>query len=737
MLCSWHVNYPCFDFNFDSAHSISESKRRVERAWLYHSRPRRDPRSNPIIITMASANRIRERYLHQLGLQRGVGGIPTTLQTLPQPQHVVVISGLPSLPEDRATTTTDHHGQQQHLLESHDFSIVSRLSHHTHENASSVDDGEEEISWSGDSGRCAGTTHSFHPSISPSRLTSMALPCPIALKNVPVPPSKPMPSPTAIAALSSSLPFTLSQWRNSSLSKSASVLLDSAEYDSSCSVGTCTTAESSLMLSRDWGAYPHPNPSSSSRAQQTISAAASISSSTQGESVSPVSSFTPGVYFQQQNTTTAATPPIIGSSSSFCSAQGQQLLVLSQTQPRRGGGGCATASSLAHALHRFNIDSDCEASLASNSIIEDHNAMTMEDNEDDTASRSSVSSYISAVTSSVGAGGGSSSTKSKHSSSHHHIHPKKNKAVSKKAHHHHPATGTSIDRATAHERILKVRSDHSMKMRANLAQSHRNKMAVAGNLSLIMAQGGISSSNSISSGMGGSTGYGDASSLPLEHHVHQGGSSSSSGRTRPKHPHPSSSSSSDRDDRVCCDLGRTPTASNCGSDLQKLKELGLVMIGGFDATAGGGGSNNESTLLPAGVHISQDRSCYPYPKGIRHQQEQHLSGSSSSWRGAAARPLQVHPELVYRAPNPPSKLGWMTFPQVEVASSISRTNATEQEVKSSVNGGASNDDSTSSSLHHTNHSIEDVMEVALTLSKLGGAGGSGGVARSGPIPRFR
>lgn len=689
---------------------------------------RSDSRSNPIILTMASANRIRERYLHQLGLQRGggVGGIPTTLQTQ---QHVVVISGLPSLPEDRATTTADHHGQQ-HLLESHDFSVVSRLSHHTHENASSVDDGEEEISWSGDLGRCAGnaaTDYPLRPPILPSRLTSMALPCPMALKNVPLPPSKPTPSPTN-AALSSSLPFTLSHWRNTSLSKSASVLLDSAEYDSACSVGTCTTAESSLMLSRDWGALPLPNPSSSSRAHQTISAAASISSSTQGEnSVSPVSSFTPGVYFQQRNTT-ATTPPIIGSSS-FCSTQGQQLLLLSQPQSRGGGGGCATTSSLAHALHSFNIDSDCEASFASNSIIEDHTAMMMEDNEDDAASRSSISSYISAGTSSVGAGGGSSSIKSQHSSSH--LHPKKNKVVSKKAHHHHPAACTSIDRVTAHERILKVRSDHSMKMRANLAQSHRNKLAVAGNLSLVMAQGGISSSNSISSGMIGSSGCGDASSLPLEHHVHHG-VSSSSGQTRPNHPHPSSPSIIDRVDRVCNDLGRTPTASNCGSDLQKLKELGLVMMNGCGAAGGGGrssSSNIESSLLPAGVHISQDQSCYPYPKGVRHQQqEQRLSRFPSSWRGAAARPLQVHPELVYHAPTPPPKLGWLTLPQSEVASSISR---------SSVDGGASNEDSTSSSLHHTNHSIEDVMEVAMTLSKLGGAGGRGGVARNGPIPRFR
>lgn len=678
---------------------------------------------------MASANRIRERYLHQLGLQRGgSGGAPT--QQHQQQQHVVVISGLPSLPEDRATTTTDHHGQQQqHMLESHDFSIVSRLSHHTHETtttsgASSVDGEEDDRE-----GQENNNDPYQHPSISPNRLTSMALPCPMALKNVPLPPAKPTPSPTA---LSSSLPFTLSHWRNSSLSKSASVLLDSAEYDSVCSVGTCTTAESSLMLSKDWGALSHSNhppplhnlhPSKA----HTNSAAASISSSTHGESsLSPVLSFTPGVYFQQarHNTTT----PTIGSSSSFCSSQGQQLLLSQYSRAGvgvvgGGGGGCPTTSSLAHALNRFNIDSDCEASLASNSIIEDHNAM-MDDNEDDTASRSSISSYRSAGTSTTGGG---SSIKSQHSSSQHH--PKKNKGVSKKPHHHHhhhqPKAhhhATVMDRATAHERILKVRNDHSMKMRANLAQSHRNHLAVAGNLSLAMAQEG-SSSSGCSQGSSSGDGGGTTSTLPL-HHVHHG--SISSGCARPNHPPLTSSSDIDRssDDKVCYDLGRTPTASNCCSDLHKLKELGLVI------DVDGSSSMDMTSLLPVGVHISQNRPYHhPYPK-------QHPG--FPSWRGAATavRPLQVHPELVSIAPTPPSKLGWMT---IASSTTISSSSTTEQ-VKASIED-ATNDDfvtvSETSSLQHTNHSIEDVMEVAMTLSKLGSGGGGGGVVRNGSIPRFR
>ncbi|KAL3760978.1 hypothetical protein ACHAWU_009657 [Discostella pseudostelligera] len=676
-------------------------------------------------IKMASANRIRERYLHQLGLQRGGGGAPAAQQQ----QHVVVISGLPSLPEDRATTNSYH--DQQHVLESHDFSIVSRLSHHTHENtsgASSIVDGEEELggggeenSWNGQQQQQQRTSSKtlYLPSISPNRLTSMALPCPMALKNVSLPPAKPTPSPNALSSLS--------HWRNNStsLSKSASVLLDSAEYDSVCSVGTCTTAESSLMLAKDWGAYPPQQPPS------IAPTLPSANSSLQGEgSHSPVS-FTPGVYFQP-NTTTTTTMGRIGSSSSFCTTQGQQLL-LSQ-HSRLGGVGaagshCPTTSSLAHALHRFNIDSDCEASLASNSIVEDYAAMDYEDHthEDDTASRSSISSYISAGTSTTGGGG---SIKSQHS------HSKKSK--SKKVHHHHhhhhqsssrhaSNSSCTMDRALAHERILKVRNEHSKNMRANLAHSHRNMTgATAGNLSLVMAQGAAAGTTS---GVGGDN-------IPLVHHVH------GSDRTRPNHPPPTSSASTlDRDDKVCYDLGRTPTASNCRSELHKLKELGLVMINGVECTSSG--VESSSLLLPMGVHISQDRSFYPYPptKGIPmvgppHHRQQPLQSPAvgPSWTGVAARPLQVHPELVLRAPTPPPKLGWMTFPQQGGSSGpeevVSSTTVLEQ-VKSRIDEDATNDDS--ASLQHTNHSIEDVMEVAMTLSNLGG----GGVRNNGPIPRFR
>jgi hypothetical protein len=76
----------------------------------------------------------------------------------------------------------------------------------------------------------------------------------------------------------------------------------------------------------------------------------------------------------------------------------------------------------------------------------------------------------------------------------------------------------------------------------------------------------------------------------------------------------------------------------------------------------------------------------------------------------------------------------MSFPQQGGSSGpeelVSSTTASE-EGKSRIDEDTTNDDS--ASLQHTNHSIEDVMEVAMTLSKLGG----GGVRNNGPIPRFR
>jgi len=631
----------------------------------------------------ASANRIRERYLHQLGLQRGAA--PLSAPHHPSNNHVVVISGLPSLPEDRATT--------EHIMESHDFS-VSKNSQPTVSaaggsvDANSCNGDNDDMS---DSGSVQGQIHTkvipedahsqcSNLSVSPNTvaggpLTAMALHYPTSLRKIPHPNSKPLPPPPGN---NNSMPFSLSHsmpW-NCNLSKSATVLLDLTDHqrggndnDSVSSAGTTTTAESSLtathatMMSRDWGAVPHPS-----------SAGVSVSSMG-GES--PAS--TPGVYFQCGHPRLLGGHVHVGPSS-----------------------GCASTSSLAHALNRFNIDSDCEASVAgsvaSNSLMEDH---IMDENDDcsldDTASRCSVASHASA-----------GSTKSQLSSASHSI---RNQARKKKI----GKTQRLMNRAVAHERILQIRSDHSQKMRANLVHTQRmsssnHQVSVSG-LSTAMAQevqplsvspGSTSSSQASMPLMHVQHGSGDSSVVPAcSMHNGVGGSV----------PLPQQST---LPQQSMGDLGRTPTSSNC-SDLQRqLKALG-----------------------------SPSQYCMPMPAGV-HQQ---LQGSNHAVRNGV--PLGFHPQLASRIPAPPPKLGagmMMMMPPPPIvkrrANSMSQPIVVPQ-VEDSTMDTTTEDCSTPSSLQYMNHTkqdymheaqqatVDDVMEVATFLSKLGGT------RTTGSIPRIR
>ena len=572
----------------------------------------------------ASANRIRERYLHQLGLQRG--GAPLISPHLSQTnQHVVVISGLPSLPEDRATT--------EHVMESHDFSISSKVSRHTrHTDASGGSSlGENDDAMSDIGSACYGTHHSQCSkstlSISPNReageaMTSMALAYPTALSKMPRP-AEPTPPPIN----NNTLPFSLSNpvsWRSTSLSKLATVLLDSAgcDHDSVSSVGTSTTAETSLtgaMVTRDWGAIPH-----------IASAGVSVSSSQLGESPSS----TPGVYFQ------CGHPRLLGSHVQVAQASSGQ---------------CAT-SSLAHALNRFNIDSDCEMSAASNSIMEDQ---IMDDDDaslDDTASRCSVASHTSA-----------GSNKSQLSSASHSIRASgRRKKIGKKA---------FMDRAAAHERILQIRNDRSHKMRANVVHSQRmnNQVSISG-LSSAMAQEGHQLSESP-----GSTTSSQASILM---HVNHGSSSQATTPVHEKHPLHHS---------MGADLGRTPTASNC-SDLRRLKALGPPA--------------EYINSLPPGVHLLSKGVMQPY-----------LPGPGVSRKSA---PLGFHPQLASGLPRPsPNVNANMVIINNSTPDQVSEPSLAEADVETRE-------------MEHVNHNptVYDVMEVAMTLSKLGGA-------RTGPVPRIR
>lgn len=596
----------------------------------------------------ASANRIRERYLHQLGLQRGAGA-PLTAPHC-QSNHVVVISGLPSLPEDRATT--------EHVMESHDFSISrhsQQHSQHTGATTGSVDANScgENDDMESDSGSAHGGASNAHfdthshcskstLSVSPNNvagetLTSMALAYPTGLRKVP-PPSKD----------NNTGPFSLPHSilrRTNSLSKPASVLLDSAEFQSSgnndhdsvSSAGTSTTAESSLpsaMMSRDWGATPH-HPGTS----------AGVSISSQGGE-SPLSA--PGVYFQ------CGHPRLLGGAAPSIVGSGQH---------------CAT-SSLAHALNRFNIDSDCEASVASNSIVEDHMLMDEDEDEsifDDTASRTSVTSHTSA-----------GSTKS---SQHQQLSTPLRAALRKKKI---GKTQRLMDRAAAHERILQIRTNQSQKMRASLVHSQRMSHSISG-LFEGMAQELSESPCSTSSA--------SQASIPLVH-VQHGSCSRSTRQGRENVSH-----------QTMGDLGRTPTASNC-SDLRKLQQLGscpsqFLYTLPVDVT------------LPVGVHVISANS--------RPSVQTNLQRVCP-----AAAPLGFHPQLASRIPTPPPKLvaGMMPPPSVRKVSSVCEVESREAEE--------------SKSLQYMNHpaTMDDVMEVAMTLSKLGERTGSV-PRRTGSIPRIR
>ena len=564
----------------------------------------------------SSANRIRERYLHQLGLQRGVGGPLTAPHQYQQDNHVVVISGLPSLPEDRATTN-------EHVMESHDFSI----SRHSRSSGGANSFGEQDVTMesnyqsTGDAqSQCSKSTLSVSPSLETGEnLTSMALAYPSALRQVP-PPAKPTPPPYN----NNTLPFSLSSsvpWRTTSLSKPASVLLDSADHDSVSSVGTSTTAESSLnIISRDWGAIPH-----------SASAGVSISSQGGGES-SPAS--TPGVYFQ------------CGHPRLLSSGGGQQH--------------CATTSSLAHALNRFNIDSDSEASVASTSIAEDH---IMDEDDASFASHTSSGSTKRQLDGDIRVGG-------------------RRKKIGR--------TQRLMDRAAAHERI-QMRNDRSQKMRANLVHSQMmgSKQVISG-LSSVMTQDAHrldesyrSSSSVCSQG---------SHSLVHVHHGVSGSSHATFSTPRGENQLPLES---------MVDLGRTPTASNCYS--------------------------MRMASMPMGVHVSTNNVRQEFMPFNDWQQ-----GCDSSVTSTMSAPLECHPQLASRIPTPPPKLGGMILASM-CTSEDQIGNSVPTPMEEAARDEAPQYCTGVSALQHKNHqqaSVDDIMEVAMTLSKLGGV-------RTGAVPRIR
>lgn len=679
----------------------------------------------------ASANRIRERYLHQLGLQRGSAAAPCAgaalLHENDNTNHVIVISGLPSLPEDRAC-----------VLGSHDFSHA---------------DGGSLYSSLHDEGSCSGGVNGGKPSptsalgansssllstsphndrqqqhhmrscnssnssvVADENITSMALACPHSLlknnhgNNVI----------NINNNTTTTLPFSLASWgRNttSQLSRSAAVALNmmgnNNDHDSVSSAATATTAESSFtatMLSRDWAAnnnqitYPPPP-----------SGTASVSSLGDSITSAPV---TTGVFFQGRQ--------VFGGGNShqrFSPPSSYTALSAGVTNQQLH---CLTTSSLASALNRFNIDSDCDvSSVASNSIDEQM--------FDDSASFASRTSHTSE--------GGGSSTKD--SSSHHRRTANKKKKFCKNQ--------RLLDRASAQEqRMMQLLNDRSQKLkRANVVHSQRMSHCSSIGLHLPYQLGGGDTTPAgtaptiatpLSSQPSCSSSATQTSSIQLMHVHHQATPTNISGSINdPKNnmvvinssrevlcqqqqqqsnspwlmspvlsKNPSFGSQGGGNGSGTYDLGRTPTASNCSHYLKITSSTSI------------------SGLLPAGVHCN-----FYQPEGPINY-------------GNPLRPLGCHPQLASIVPTPP-----VTSSSSSTSSFVSQSNSSSQVSEMELDSAHVVSSKQQKSKYgfeegggglESSLSVEDdVMEVAVTLSMLGGKrtptpsnGGGGGM-----IPRVR
>ena len=351
---------------------------------------------------------------------------------------------------------------------------------------------------------------------------------------------------------------------------------------------------------------------------------------------------------------------------------------------------CASTSSLAHEMLRFNIDSDCdvsmycEASVTSN--CEDSHAPTHEEDDglslDDTASLSSHAS----------AGGGRRRRG-----------PRPKKKIGR--------TQRLMDRAAAHERILQRSSDMSHKRRAERVHSHRGRdppvAAAASGLALAMTAAHDDGDAPLPSEVPGAVATSrQVPSIPLMHVQH--GANGGGCATARKHVSLSPLKSHD--------LGRTPTASNC-TDPRRLKDLLQDQLIGEASVPDGCLSS-----LPSGVHVS--------PSLAMQQAQEHSpvgrTMESLQRRRHAAKPLGFRPQLASCVPPPPPKLAGVgtLSPQCSPPSSL-KTSHVDSRPHSEAAGvehlESREADESTCHLHHLNHqaTVDDVMEVAMTLSKLG------------------
>ena len=605
-----------------------------------------------------SANRIRERYLHQLGLQRGAVGGADPLSSsqhyramLAQQNHVVVISGLPSLPEDRPSNPVT-------VMESHDYS-TSRHTYHSITTLGSeilisdelsYDDGtadaDDRMDDSAHDGVVTDTTSALHAlHMTTSRSTknqkhgqqqqqqqqqTTSTPCNESLlhKALAYPPGgvhmnmlfQP-PNKSSITPTPLSHPPELSfPWQSRGNNGVAcNTLLDLTDGgDSVKSECTSTTAESSYHRDHRGGC---------------------------------------------------------GMSAKSIAQGGKQLGVVNGGGATRNGGNttnCPT-SSLTTELHGFNIDSDCEASSVA-TLASIATTSTTHRSEGGTSSPlSTADGDTTKTTNTVASHQSSKSSRSAKSSS----------------------SGSSrkkmlLLRATAHERILKIRNDQSSKMRADVVHSQRQ-------------------------GVGACIGddYDDTDDSKtrqhqqLQHLNPQAASQDVMSRTPPTIP--------GRLSYIDHGSGRTPVASNCSdvlSNLRKLREIEKNYKHLFPYSSLWG--NNSSSSVGGdeeggeGVHIS-----LPSPPCLTtgvYSTQPSRSGSITTGilHNSRPNPLSPHPQLTSTTPNPTMETNsnttaipsWSTGPISSTSFALQHKNYTANSMVDSSSSSTKKNSSSTRNYHH-------------------------------------
>jgi hypothetical protein len=520
---------------------------------------------------------------------------------LAQQNHVVVISGLPSLPEDRPSNPVT-------VMESHDYST----SRHTYHSITTLGSNEilisDEFSYDDDGTMTAaadrytddstmdtssGTTHHLPPKTSLKNQQhcqqQQQQQCNESLlhKALAYPPGFHQPPPTNNKSCTTTMPNPLSHppalgtssfpiWQGSSSSRGGNngvlapcvntLLLDLTDGgDSVKSECTSTTAESSYHRDHHhWG-----------------------------------TTTTHGVKQQRGG----AVRNNCSNTTNYC-----------------------PTSSLATELHGFNIDSDCEASsvatLASIATTSSTAAHRSEEDgggtssplstaDGDTTSTTTTNNTVTSYQSSKSSRSAKSSSTSGGSSS-------RKKQI--------------LLRATAHERILKIRSDQSSKMRADVIHSQRQGVG---------ACIGDDHSTDMTD---------DDSKMRQQQQQHntilQAANQDVLSRTPPAIP-------PGRLAYIDHGSGRTPVASNCSdvlSNLRKLREIEKNYKHLFPYSSLWGGNNNNSSIVDGGssggsegVHIAlPSPPCLTTgltpPNGI-------YTNTTGIQYNSRFKPLGLHPQL--------------------------------------------------------------------------------------------